>query len=606
MRILIIAFLCLMNSADVRAQVDLDSLWEVWSDTSRQDMERLIAINQLEWNGFLNSLPDSAIALTHLEYAFAEKVGEKNRMARALNTRGVAYRNLNNYSMAIKCYNESLHLKEEINNREGMAATLVNIGVLYKNQDHMVTAIEYQTRGLKIYQEIGQRKGEANALNNIGLVHYLMGDSDAAMDHYARSLRIRKEINASGMAASLHNIGSVHRDNGDLDLALEFYGKSLRIDLETNNRFGEAASYTKIGELHLGAGDIELARTFGEKGLRAAQEVADVSQISGSSGLLYKVYKRNGQIGAALEMHELHLIMRDSFNRIENQREVIRHQYRYEYEKQAIQDSLVFEKARAESDLRIEKQDAKLLIQRIAIGSSTIGLFLIILLTITVIRGKQKSDDLLLNILPEETVNELKETGTSPARFYDSATVLFTDFKGFTLASERMSPKELLEELNQYFMRFDVIMEKHGLEKIKTIGDSFMAAGGLPVANKSHAADVVKAGIEIRDFMLSQKKKKGEKVFEIRIGIHTGPVVAGIVGIKKFAYDIWGDTVNTASRMESSGAVGKVNISEATYELVKDQFNCEYRGEIEAKGKGKVKMYFVTATKGLGQGHSVA
>ncbi|MBL4586976.1 MAG: adenylate/guanylate cyclase domain-containing protein [Flavobacteriales bacterium] len=208
------------------------------------------------------------------------------------------------------------------------------------------------------------------------------------------------------------------------------------------------------------------------------------------------------------------------------------------------------------------------------------------------LKAKKRSDDLLLNILPEETATELKETGTSPARLYDSATVLFTDFKGFTAASERVSPQELLEELNEYFMRFDVIMERHGLEKIKTIGDAYMAAGGLPTSNSTHAVDVVNAALEIRDFMVSRKDG-----FEIRIGIHTGPVVAGIVGIKKFAYDIWGDTVNTASRMESSGEVGKVNVSETTYNLVKDQFTCEYRGEIEAKGKGKVKMFFVERSK---------
>lgn len=209
---------------------------------------------------------------------------------------------------------------------------------------------------------------------------------------------------------------------------------------------------------------------------------------------------------------------------------------------------------------------------------------------------KQKSDDLLLNILPEEVANELKEKGSADAKQFDMVTVMFTDFKGFTKISERLSPSQLVEEIHICFKAFDAIIAKHNIEKIKTIGDAYMCAGGLPVSNKTHAVDVVNAAIEIRQFMqehLEKKKLASQEVFEIRIGIHTGPVVAGIVGIRKFAYDIWGDTVNVASRLESSGEAGKINISGSTYEYVKDQFACTHRGKIEAKNKGQIDMYFV-------------
>ncbi len=206
---------------------------------------------------------------------------------------------------------------------------------------------------------------------------------------------------------------------------------------------------------------------------------------------------------------------------------------------------------------------------------------------------KKKSDNLLLNILPVETAEELKQKGHAEARHYERVTVLFTDFKGFTEMSARLTPTELVAEIDECFKAFDLIAEKHRIEKIKTVGDSFMAAGGLPVPNSTHAENVVNAALEMRDFIARRNAEGSGKSMQVRIGVHTGPVVAGIVGLKKFQYDIWGDTVNTASRMESAGEPGRVNVSQTTYEIIKDKFEFISRGEVEAKGKGKVPMYFV-------------
>jgi adenylate cyclase len=203
-------------------------------------------------------------------------------------------------------------------------------------------------------------------------------------------------------------------------------------------------------------------------------------------------------------------------------------------------------------------------------------------------KEKEKSDELLLNILPHEIAEELKSTGGAVAKQYNNVSVLFTDFVNFTGISENLTPIELVSEIHHNFTIFDNIIEKHGLEKIKTIGDAYLAVCGLPIDNPLHAENTINAAIEIRDYLATHKGK-----FQIRIGIHSGPVIAGIVGVKKYAYDIWGDTVNTAARMEQNSDSGKINISESTYELVKDKFTFQHRGKISAKNKGEIDMYYV-------------
>jgi class 3 adenylate cyclase len=209
---------------------------------------------------------------------------------------------------------------------------------------------------------------------------------------------------------------------------------------------------------------------------------------------------------------------------------------------------------------------------------------------------KQKSDDLLLNILPAQTAEELKSNGSAKAQRFESATVMFSDFVGFTNIAEQLPPEELVKEIDYCFRAFDEIMEIYGIEKIKTIGDAYMCAGGLGITTSETPVKVVRAALEMQAFMEAiavERKAEGRPYFEARIGIHTGPVVAGIVGIKKFAYDIWGDTVNIAARVEDNGKPGKVNISLSTYEEVKHIFSCTPRGKIKVKNRGDIDMYFV-------------
>jgi adenylate cyclase len=209
---------------------------------------------------------------------------------------------------------------------------------------------------------------------------------------------------------------------------------------------------------------------------------------------------------------------------------------------------------------------------------------------------KERSDELLRNILPEEVMIELKQTGKTTARNYDLVTVMFVDFKDFTLISNDLAPEDLVTSIDRYFETFDMIVDEHDIEKIKTVGDAYLCAAGLPVPNTKNPVEMVDVALKFLQAVeqLKQERKIQDKtIFDIRIGIHSGPVVAGVVGTKKFAYDIWGDAVNTAARMQQNGTEGKINISGTTYELVKHRFHCTHRGRIEAKNKGLVDMYFV-------------
>jgi len=214
---------------------------------------------------------------------------------------------------------------------------------------------------------------------------------------------------------------------------------------------------------------------------------------------------------------------------------------------------------------------------------------------------RRKSDRLLRSVLPAMIADELKQTDRVQPVDYEYASVLFTDFVGFTQIAESFTPQQLIEELDSCFGEFDRIAKKHNLEKIKTIGDAYMAVGGVPVANQTHAVDCVLAALEIEQLVSTLREKemrRSRPYWQIRIGIHSGDLVAGVVGREKFSYDVWGDTVNTASRLESSGVAGRINISGATYELVKDFFDCEFRGKVAAKNKGEIDMYFVNGIQG--------
>jgi len=519
-------------------------------------------------------------------------------MATAMNNIGKIHLEQGNYAKALEFYTASLQIREKNADSNGMATSLMNFGVVYQTQGDYQEALKRYNSALVLLEKEDTQMRMSEVVHNIGSVYEEMGDYDKAMRNYQRSSDIAERVgNRSGFALANSSIGNLHLIKGEVEQAVPYLEQSLVIRKEIGDRKGVASSFIGLAKIEMMREKVNRAVLLADSGLHISQELGVVSAVRDAAELLHQGYRSLKRFPEALAMHELFMEMRDSINNVESQRAVMRQQFQYDFDKKEALIAAEQEKQDAIASEQLRRKNLERNASFGALGFMVLLAGMFFFQRNKISKEKDRSEELLLNILPKETADELKETGTSEAKQFDSVTVLFTDFKGFTQMSETLSPKDLVSDLHECFSAFDHICQKHGMEKIKTIGDAYMAAGGLPSINTTHAVDAINAALEMRDFVAEGKARKQAAelpFFEIRIGVHTGPVVAGIVGIKKFQYDIWGDTVNTASRMESSGEVGKVNISESTYHLVKDQFHCEFRGEVEAKGKGKMDMYFVT------------
>tara|TARA_R110002051_G_scaffold4683_4_gene25986 strand:- start:22934 stop:24883 length:1950 start_codon:yes stop_codon:yes gene_type:complete len=638
--------LCLQSS--VYSQTELDSLYSTWQNEKISDSIRAFALTDYIYDGFFSSQPDSALILTNQLYQFTKETKNEKGLIEALTLKGYIQFRIGNYSKALASYEEGLEIAEKIDDKLGAADILVKMGYIYHDNEDVINALIYYQKSLKIYEEENDLEGKGNIYNEFGSIYLSKGDYDKALDYYKKSIDINKELNyEEGNSAMYINIGGLYLTKNDFQQALDYYEKGLVIEKKKEDKLGIASALSGIGGVYLEQGastkaldflqrsfdisesindiqggtntllsisDIYLdnknytkAITYCKKSLSMAKKVGDLGGQEYACECLYEAYRALGNSEDALMYHEQMIFIGDS---IKTEDLAIKLQ-QIEFSKKIMADSLV----QIEKDIKVQLQHESEVRRKdknrnlaIAAGITcfilAIGFFSrwqYVKKSKNVLKKeKDRSESLLLNILPAEIAEELKEKGEAEARDFDLVSILFTDFKGFTEKSAELTAAELIGEINHCFKAFDHICEKYGIEKIKTIGDAFMAAGGLPVPSTDSVQNTVLAALEMQSFMTQRfvdKETADGFTFEMRLGIHTGPVVAGIVGVKKFQYDIWGDTVNTAARMESSGTVGQVNISQHTYELLKDnkKFTFTHRGKIQAKGKGKIDMYFVTS-----------
>lgn len=556
---------------------------------------------------------DEALA----KYTIALKLAEENNFEQLkgdiYNNFSITHAVLGNMSASVSMALKALAIFESRNDSSRMARIYNNLGSRYAEMDYRDDALRYYEKAAEINEKTGDLKKLAFNYGNIGLLYYDQNKQELALRYMQKSMNLQDSVNDSyNFTIALHNMSLVYQKLGEYPKALNYETRSYALAVKNNDGLGQISGLNGMAAIYKDMGNKRRALGY-------FQQSAALAEKSGARYYLINIYSNIAELYADLNDYENAFVFNTKYSALKDS-------IMTDERDKAIGKVRDFQDEKTQQEIEILTKDSeiqKLTVRRQKIiRNSILSVGILILLlslgllhryryvrktrnelsakNVLINREKDRSDELLLNILPAETAEELKTHGRSEARHFDMVTVMFTDFKGFTQLAEKLTPQQLVDEIDYCFRQFDNIITSHNIEKIKTIGDAYMCAAGLPVTTDSHAVDMVKAALDIQSFMQKlgrEREAEGRPLFEVRIGIHSGPVIAGIVGTKKFQYDIWGDTVNIAARMESSGEAGKINISHSTYERIKNQFTCSHRGKIEAKNKGLVDMYFVEIPK---------
>lgn len=582
-----IGFFCFItHSISGQDQRLADSLARIYQEGRLEDTAKLELLRNLAFN----EVNDLHLALKYAEelIILSSQLSNNLYLHRGYFQKGNKKRLLGNLDEALDAYFKSAEFAKKALFIPGEGSAYSAIADNYTISHNHQNAMVYYTKAIVTLRQTGDSIRLASAILNAGDAFLNNKNYDSALLHFRESGIIFEKINYSiGMAYSLGNTGMVYANTGENKLAEKNINEAIRILEKLEDYYPICVYLISMSDVYEGKGDGHQALNYALKSLKLARQYGLKDQISDANLKLSELFEKAGNPVESFNYYKDYIVYRDSVNNLNSIQKMADLRTDYEVSQKQIEVDL----------LRQQKRNQRIIVVSLFI---ILGLTTVLLSTLywhyrTISKEKKRSESLLLNILPSETAKELKLNGKVDAVKFNQVTVLFTDFVQFTRIAEQVEPEQLVKSIDFYFKGFDEITTKYGLEKIKTVGDSYMAACGLPTTNPSHARNVIlaaKAMIDLVSGVLNAQD--GLSHFEVRIGVHTGPVVAGIVGIKKWQYDIWGDTVNIASRMESMSEPGRVNLSEITYNKIKTEFPCEYRGEIEVKNRGLLKMYFLS------------
>jgi class 3 adenylate cyclase/rubrerythrin len=587
------------------------------------------------------SEPDSSMVYSSQAIDLATEINFKKGLAYAYKNMGLGHYVKGEFSDVLIHWEKSLAIFEDINDETGISNLLNNLGAVYQTKGDDPKALGYFIRSVKIAEKIQDSSRIGTAYLNIGALYSNEESTyDDALAAYNKSKDIFSKMGYDeGIGAVAINMAEFYIDSRKPQDALPY----LKDALEAYTRSGSNLSYTYnfIGKAYKNLKKYGLAKKYHQKAIQAADhndaklEKTKALISMGEVLIEQKAYAEAvGNLKEGLKLTEVTGVYRDKKDAYEGLSKAYsgmkdyKNAYNYQQLFTSMSDTIRNDSydesignMRFQFDLENKEREIQLLnvdneLKQTKIESTTASkrlLYALAALLLAIAGGlfsryrfikkssvllakeRNKSENILLNILPKETAEELKEQGYIKAKYFDEVTVLFTDFKQFSLVAEGIPAEDLVQSLDYFFKKFDIITEKHNLEKIKTIGDAYMCAGGLPTENTTHAENALSAALEILEFVRDTQNNPPDGIhpFEVRIGINTGPVVAGVVGTKKFQYDIWGNTVNIAARMESNSEPGKINVSENTYQRLKSRHDFTYRGEITAKNEQLLKMYYV-------------
>jgi adenylate cyclase len=601
-------------------------------------------------------LYDSSLFYLNKAASIASGTANRTRLPSIYENMGVAYQAKGEYLNAINNYLEFIKLSSETKDTIGLIHAYFDLAGIYSLAKRFHDATDNILMAKTLAQSIRNRSSEADAIKRLGeiavetdriqdaiydfrlAIDTLGSSSDKRLEAYtfmelaeayvkrgerAHSLAIYDTtynlFREAGIIEGLGDVclkrANIYLQSKDFTKAMECFNNSLMNYEASGDKWGMADAMAGIAKVYDSTGKNGKSVEYHFKALDIWKTINQKEKILQTYLLLTEDYKQKGLYKKALEYLEIALTMNGEISNLNINRAISEMQIRTEADQKDKEISLLsdynaLKQKQLEGQRQLKYFLLSIVILMILLSAGVINRNIyirrtrnkLIDLNTDIIEEKAKSDKLLLNILPAETANELKKFGHAFAKKHELATVMFTDFKGFTQIAGMLDPADLIQEIGYCFRAFDKIISEHNLEKIKTMGDAYMAAGGLPVSNETHPVDAIEAAMQIRDFMNDFNEgqvKKKKPLFEVRIGINSGPVISGVVGSQKFAFDIWGDTVNLAYCAQTVSETGRINITRSTYDLVKDHFNFTPRGKINIKGDRNIEMFFVETKKQL-------
>lgn len=534
-----------------------------------------------------SALNDYPRALDDFEKALRlfKEAGYVQGEAYALANMGSVYESSGTYDKALEAYLSALRINENLKNNDEIATLYNNIGSINADQQKFEVAFDYYSKALTLYESDANDVGRAGTLMNLGGFFRDFGYVEESADFFSKALNLATTMDSKPrIAEALNALGYTSELQEDFPTALDYYNQALQLGQSINSLEVAINAWNNIGTVHYKAGDYEGALDNHVKAFEASKQITFEQGLESSLYNIANDYQAMENYQDANKYFILYNELREALNEREQARNFANSQTLYETEKK---DEQI---ANQQTEIAEKERRAKILL------GIVIAVLIFLGVTATqayvIAKEKKKSEALLLNILPQKVADDLKKTGrTEPERF-DAVTILFSDIVGFTSISSTMDPKALINELNDIFTHFDTILDKYRCQRIKTIGDAYFAVCGLPNPDPDHTTNIISAARDMLSYLNERNQALGTD-WKIRVGVHSGPVVGGVVGVKKYIYDIFGDTVNTASRMESNGAPMRINVSETTRLLLGDSYTYEEREPLPVKGKGIYKMYFL-------------